>query len=159
MDISERIGDHNLDNLPNKTQATGFVTLTNKLANNDWRSEVNIPLLYNTEAIERKVELGDYLVGWQRKSFQTQLGHHAIAADNLIMSGFQRRGLSASYALPGNNTLLTGFAMRGSQVSGFERGLGLGDSTDRIQGGMVTTYPVQTEGKTENEDTHHSNHE
>ena len=147
VDISERIGDNHLNYLPNKTQATGSVTLTNNLANNDWRSEVSIPLLYNTEAIERKVELGDYLAGWQRKSFQTQLGHHAIAADNLIMSGFQRRGLSASYTLP-DNTLLTGFAMRGSQVSGFERGLGLGDSTDRIQGGMVTAYPVQTEGKT-----------
>jgi len=148
LEVSQRLGDKNLLTSPNKTQGTGSVTLSGSLADGDWRAEALLPLLYNSASEKRKVELSDYLVSWQQKSFKSQLGHHPIAADNLIMSGFQRRGLSANYTLPDNNTLLTGFAMRGSQVSGFEHGLGLGNSSDRIQGGMVTTYPIQTDDKT-----------
>lgn len=146
LEVSQRVADNNLSMPPGRTQATGSMTIQGRLADEEWRSEITLPLIYNSLNNNRKLDAGDFLLDWERRSLQARLGHHPIVPESMVMSGFSRRGVSATYTSPVNGASVTGFAMRGNQVNGFQDGLGLNDSQNRIEGGVVSLYPLQGGG-------------
>ncbi|MCW8891351.1 MAG: hypothetical protein OQL20_11895, partial [Sedimenticola sp.] len=143
VEVSKRIGEKNMTALPTRrTQGTGSAAIQGRLADGDWQAGLSLPLFYNSNTEGREVEVGEYLLDWQRKSLSAKAGHHAIAPDSLVLSGFNRRGVSATFSSQAYATSVTGFNMRGSHLSGFQDGLGVGDSNDYVSGGVVTAYPV-----------------
>ena len=143
LEVAKRIGEKNMTALPDRrTQGSGSAAIQGRLADGDWQAGLNLPLFYNSNTTGREVEVGEFLLDWQRKSLSAKVGHHPIAPDSLVMSGFNRRGVSATYSSQEYATSVTGFNMRGSQLSGFQDGLGVSDSDDYVNGGVVTAYPV-----------------
>jgi hypothetical protein len=143
VEFSRRVGEKNMAALPSRrTQGTGSAAIQGRLADSDWQAGLHLPLFYNSNTEGREIEAGEFLLDWQRKSLSAKVGHHPIAPDSLVMSGFNRRGVSATYASSLYATRMTGFSMRGSQVSGFQHGMGVGERTDQVQGGVITAFPI-----------------
>ncbi|WP_273438224.1 hypothetical protein [Sedimenticola selenatireducens] len=142
-ELSQRLAENNLSDLPpQRTQGTGSAIIQGRAADNDWQAGVNLPLFYSSNSEGREVDVGEFLMDWQQNALSAKVGHHPISPDNLVMSGFNRRGVSASYSAQAFDTRVTGFSMRGSQLAGFQGGLGVTDNTDQVNGGVVTAYPI-----------------
>jgi hypothetical protein len=148
LEVSRRVGDKNLSSAPEKTQSSGSMNIQGALADGDWRATLQLPLMYDSQSTTREIEAGNFLFGWERKGAHARLGHHPMAPDSLVMSGFDRRGVSAGYVSPETGAGVTGFVMRGSQITGFQDGWGIGDESDRVKGAVATFYPVRENDRT-----------
>ncbi len=142
-ELSQRLADNNLSDLPpHRTQGTGTAVIQGRIADDAWQAGLNLPLFYNSNSGGREVDVGEFLLDWQQDALSAKVGHHPISPDNLVLSGFNRRGVSATYKARALDTRVTGFSMRGSQIAGFQGGLGVTDDMDQVNGGIVTAYPI-----------------
>jgi len=147
LEISQRVAEKNLTDPPDRTQGSGSLNLQGTLDDGNWRTEVKLPFIYNSLDEERQFEIGEYLLGWQWLSLGAKVGHHQIDHESLVLSGFNRRGVSATYASTDKTVSVTGFAMHGSKISGFNEGLGVTDEEDRVEGAVVSLYPIKDSNK------------
>ena len=146
--VSQRVGEHNLKKpRPDRTQSAASIGINGVLADNDWRSSLNLPVLYDSALQKKELDIGDFRMDWQQNRVSAVIGHQAVGSDSLIISGFNRRGMSAGYNDQDSGTSVQGFVVRGNAISGITHGLGVGDVDNRIQGASVKFYPVREQGK------------
>ena len=143
---SQRIADKNLTPPePNEFTGQGSAIMQGRVADDDWDVSGQMDLIYNSESQlpVKDLDLASYLVSGRQNTSQLNLGHHSLAQNSLVMEGFNRRGLSASTRLDTFNSAATGFVMRPDIVLGFRQGLGLSDSTNRVNGIVLESQPLQ----------------
>lgn len=148
----DRFADNNLSEPPPKRrQADGGMQLQSTLANGGWSATADADLLgtsnsQNVANADDKILLGNFLFTGQSGPFSIAGGHHQIGPDSLIMAAFNRRGVSGSLSTEERTASLTAFAMRPDDLRGFQRGFGVGDSDNRIDGAIVSGRPLAAQG-------------
>lgn len=150
LNLTHRIADDGLNNLPSRNQANGAMQLSGALADSDWRLSGNADLLGNTQEdqmprLKNHVDIGHFLVTGQTGPLTVNAGHHNIAPDNLVMQGFNRRGVSASLATPQGGASITGFGLHGEDIYGAQKGVGIGDPGNRVNGIVTSAHPISSD--------------
>ena len=143
--VTNRVADQNLENLPKSTQAQGGLGMEGAIADKDWRVSGNIDFLYNSQSDQtvndREFDMGEYLLTGKVGPAQSDIGHHAIEPNSLVMESFKRRGVSASMSPKNQQAKVTAFVMRTDRIIGFQQGLGINDPEKRVAGVVGSANP------------------
>lgn len=157
LDISRRIDEDELPDLPNETQAQGASSVQGRLAEDQWEAVAEANFLYDSVGVQgrgsstdfrggREFDLGEFLVAGRTEHVSALAGHHALRHQSLIMQGFHRRGVSLTGATASKMLSASGFAFRTEPITGFRDGLGVGRHEHRVAGSMVTARPIPGQG-------------
>jgi hypothetical protein len=147
---SERIADNNLaEPKPKAFQADGAAKLQMALANGSWRATGQMDLLYKSlrELMPRGengpyVDVGTFLFTYEQGPVVAQAGDQSPAPDSLILSGFQRRGVSVGAQSAERGLAMTAFSLRTRNAVGFVDGLGTGDANNVTSGVVFSARPI-----------------
>jgi hypothetical protein len=145
---SERIAESNLSQpAPPRFTINGTFDLKAARTMAEWSAEATLKGLYGTDN-------GTSAVGGQAVlPAQMQLalrhgkdnlivGDQTIPFDNLAIGGLSRRGISGHLAVAPLDADATVFSVRDSSLAGFYGGLGIGDSSDIVSGGVLQAHPI-----------------
>ncbi|MCR4331985.1 MAG: hypothetical protein NUV34_04695, partial [Sulfuricaulis sp.] len=150
LNLTRRISDDALVNPPGRDQANGAMQLQGALADDNWRLNGTADILGNTQENQmprnkNRMDIGNFLVTGNAGLLTVNAGHHTIASDSFVMQGFNRRGVSASVASPETGASITGFGLRNQDIYGTQKGLGIGDANNRVNGIVTTARPVSSD--------------
>ncbi len=149
IDGSQRVHAREEPETPDELEANGsgrleYLTDTGKRIN---RAQAD--LMYDSNWREtsapRPIELGDFLLTSEGSNSRFSAGHHfpgpvaGTAGSSLIMDGGSRRGVSSTWGIRRWPTNFSAFMLRTDSIYGFQNGLGIGDSDNRIEGLMFDT--------------------
>ncbi len=139
--------DGNLDNAPRRAQADAAGQFNGSYASETWRTNAMLSFIANSQSnhMPRQtghVDLGQFLIAADSGKYSLKAGDHAIGPDSLVLQSFARRGVSAAASAPDGTASITGFAMHGSQLMGAAHGLGVTDSSDRVDGVLAALRPL-----------------
>jgi hypothetical protein len=156
LGANERIAERNLaEPKPSTFQADGAAQLQAALANGAWRTTGQMDLLYNSQkGLMPRGENGTYvdvttfLLTYEQGPVIAQAGRHGAAPDSLILSGFQRRGVSVGAQSRDVGLGATAFSLRTQDAVGFVDGLGIGDSNNLTNGIVLSARPIRTRPET-----------
>lgn len=153
MDISAessyRLADSNLTAAPDHLTARGGANVAGLIGEQAWRSSLAANFLYTDQkdrAVDgRPFDIGEFLlsgeVGGTTFELGAGLGHQDVGADNLLLSGFYRRGGTVRVATTDDLISVTGFALQSEPTVGFTRMSGLGDADNRADGVHAVIRP------------------
>ncbi len=148
LNAVRRIADDDLPaSAPDKTQGNGAAQFYGNIADGDWRVLGNMDLFYNTQTNllprqKSQLDMGRFLVKGDAGLMTASAGHHSVGSDNLIMQGFNRRGVSVGVGRDTNPANATAFSLRTQDIVGFQEGLGIGDDNNRVDGVVVAGRPI-----------------
>lgn len=148
LSASYRIADRNLvEPAPDKAQYSGAAQVRGLVADGDWRVQGNIDLLYDSQGGDpgrqpRALDSGRFLVRADAGALTAAAGHQDIGPESLILAGFNRRGVSVGFVDRNAGNSATAFALHTQDVIGFQDGLGVGDSGNRVDGVVASGRPV-----------------
>lgn len=89
-----------------------------------------------------RVDIGRFSFTGAQGPVSAAIGHQSVGADGLIMQGFNRRGVSARLGSQESRISLTGFSLHAQDIIGFQEGLGIGSSDNRVDGVVINSRPV-----------------
>ena len=146
-----RIAENNLeDPKPGLETGSGTVDLRGSVSSGDWTLESDVQALLDSrqdQTLSGDVAEGNFRIAadyaGQNLDVAAQLGRHGIKANNLLMSGFQRRGASLTSSTKQDRLSVSVFAHRPDDAVEFENMLGLSDSDNLITGTHVTWQPFE----------------
>ncbi len=143
LSVNQRIADNNLSqNTPSRLQGQGSAQIAYAAANGEWHTDGQIDLLYNSlNNNGRDFNSGEFLFSAGNTYMDARIGHQTVGSTSLIMNNFRRRGISLEGRLPTINTKISGFALASDDIIGFQRGLGVGDSRQRVDGITFDSSP------------------
>lgn len=150
LELSQRLADSGFENTPDRFVASGGGYGNAAYDNGPWSFTGNGNYLGLSEQARapsgNNIDLGEYNFTGRFDGDdvfgQVALGHQDLGANNFIMSGFNRRGLSASVGSADQAYSLTGFGFRPEAVTGADEFTGLNDSKNRLTGFMATAQPI-----------------
>ena len=131
-----------------KTQGQGSYQFQSLQSTSNVRLTNRADVIYNSQRNQtqngRKLDLNEFNLSSEWSQSSVSLGHHSIPANSLVLTDFNRRGLSASFNNESKTFSATGFAMRTEVITGFENGLGIGDHNNRTDGLAITASPFSS---------------
>ncbi|MDZ7736093.1 MAG: hypothetical protein U5P41_08310 [Gammaproteobacteria bacterium] len=127
----------------------GGANVRGAAADGNWEVHGRANSIYDSELSRtidgRNLDLGEYqLTGiYHLEDIDASVtaGHQQVGSNNLIMSDFQRRGMSASVSSPDSGGEITAFALRADPVAGVPHLSGVGEPDTRLEG-FAGTAPV-----------------
>ena len=118
-------------------------------SDNNWRVSSQADFLYNQKTDQtfrgEEFDVNEYLLKAELPQTTLQLGHHDVGMDSLILSQFNRRGISARVESEDKRFDVTGFSMRTESIAGFHHGLGFSDNSSRTSGVVLNSFPVTSD--------------
>ena len=90
----------------------------------------------------RELELGEYRLSARTDNVSAVLGHHAPAAESLLIQDFHRRGVSVTAQSDNERVVGSGFVYRTEPVNGFRFGAGVGNHEHRVAGSLLSLSPL-----------------
>jgi hypothetical protein len=147
LNASWRIAERDLaENAPGSLQGSGATQLQGTAADGDWRVRGNADFLYSGQPAlmprqEGHFDVGRFLVRADSGPVVAAAGHQTVGPESLVMQGFNRRGVSVGVGREADAAVATAFSLSGQDVIGFQRGLGVGDSGNRVDGVSVVGRP------------------
>ena len=148
VNASARIAERDLsENAPGKWQGNGAAQLQGAAADGNWRARGNADFLYNGQPAlmprqEGHFDVGRFLASGDSGPVTAAVGHQSVAPDSLVMQGFNRRGVSVGVGRETDAAAATAFSLSGQDVIGFQHGLAISDSKNRVDGVSVVGRPV-----------------
>ncbi|MBW2207484.1 MAG: hypothetical protein JRG79_11285 [Deltaproteobacteria bacterium] len=146
LTASQRVGDKNIDADPDRLQGQGGASLGSVIADEGWQVDSRADLIYNSQHEQtpngHQLDLGEYLLTGNTESTELRVGHHAVPQNNFTLDNFYRRGISGDIGISSLRSTVTGFSMRSEQITGFNEGLGVGDSDNRVDGVLLHSQPL-----------------
>ena len=161
VEIGYRFDEEGLDEPDDRLAATGNVRLRTDASAGQWTLDGNADLLLQTdhdtlvaglseEGLEdgfdlearNDIELGEYLFQGKRPGLDAVVGHHELSGGSLLVSDFNRRGVSVNSRVEDGRLGGSVFAFRTEPVVGWNHGLGIGDEENRVLGAMATLRPL-----------------
>jgi hypothetical protein len=145
----QRVSD-DLDNPPEeRQQGQGSLGWESRHANDDWEVTSHANIIYNSQRDQNlsgeALDLTDYQVRNRMKNGEIVLGHQLVSPGSLVLTDFNRRGLSASYHSDQQRFQATGFSTRTEEITGFDNLVGLEDSNNVSNGVIVAAYPFEAQ--------------
>ncbi|GAB4371294.1 MAG: hypothetical protein Kow00114_32100 [Kiloniellaceae bacterium] len=116
----------------------------------NWRLSAQANYLYNSQLElgldQRNFDIGEYRLDGdvQNDDFFAglTLGDHDTGIDNLIMSGFYRRGASFRAGTTDDSLSVTGFVQRTEPLVGTRHVVGISHDEERVEGASVSMRPI-----------------
>lgn len=94
----------------------------------------------------RRVDIGEYnfSADYQGDAIKggTKIGHHDVGVDSFVMSGFNRRGISASAGTAGDSASATAFSFAADSIVGAADIVGSAENSGHVQGGLIGFRPM-----------------
>lgn len=155
LEISQRLADRRVDGSISRLQVTGggdgYATYNEGSWSLTGSANYFARSAKDRSPNRRRFDIGEYnFTGRFDNSEhfgQIALGHQSLATNNYILSGFNRRGLSASFGNSDKSLAVTGFGLRTDAIIGREDISGVNDSDNLVQGAIVKTNPIPAWGK------------
>src|SRR5262245_58829109 len=147
LNASARIADRDLaENAPGTWQGNGAAQLQGAAADGNWRVRGNADFLANGQPAlmprqEGHFDVGRFLVKADSGAFAAAAGHQTVGPESLVMQGFNRRGVSVGVGREADGVSATAFMLSGQDVIGFQHGLAISDSGNRVDGVSVVGRP------------------
>ena len=85
----------------------------------------------------KALDLGTFLATAQGETLGVNVGHHAVASNDLLFDGYEKRGMSINSQWQPMNTQLILFGMSAQDRVGANDALGLNDRNNQYQGGAM----------------------
>jgi len=130
---------------PREFQGQAISQIGFNTTNGDWYSEGQFDLLYDSikenRINNRAIDNNEFLFSVGNQHTNAKIGHHSIGVTSLVMNNFRHRGVSFESRIASINSRVTGFSFSSANISGFSRGLGIGDSQQRVDGATFDTSP------------------
>lgn len=148
--IFARIADKNVDGVDRVTgQSAGEGSLV--MGEGGWESNTTANYFYNSQKQQsltgHQLDLGEYRITNSYRndtiSSQLNLGHHDVGAQNFIMNGFYRRGVSARIGPASERLSVTGFALRSESLVGIRDFGGIEEANHRVEGAYLRLRPIE----------------
>ncbi|MFI4888898.1 MAG: hypothetical protein ACHQIL_00040 [Steroidobacterales bacterium] len=145
---SERVAESNLTPpAPPRFTINGTFDVKAARTMSEWTAEASMNGLYGTDngtsAIAgQAVQPGQMQLALKRHKDSLIVGDQTLPFDNLLVSGLSRRGISGHLADMPLGMDATAFSVRDSSLAGFYGGLGVGDSSDIVSGGVIQSHPI-----------------
>ena len=149
-EVNGRVAENGIDTPPQHVTAESGGNVEAAAGDDHWRLRVQGNYLYNSQIElgldERNIDIGEYRIDgdFEQDSFFAgfTVGDHDTGIENLIMSGFYRRGASFRAGLSDNSLTVTGFVQSSEALVGSRHMLGISHDEDRIEGASVAIRPI-----------------
>ncbi len=143
---SRRLADDGLSGAPGAFQSEGVAQVRGQLADGGWRVDGEADLLYNPRRELRPegmapLDAGAFRLRARRGGWEALAGQQMPLAESLIARDFLRRGASVAYLHGRSGLSLQGFASQAQETVGFNKGLGLDEAGNRLQGLVLSLRP------------------
>lgn len=117
-----------------------------------WRLSAQGNYLYNSQLElgldERNFDIGEYRFDGDIEHEDLfagfTFGDHDTGVDNLLMSGFYRRGVSLRAGTTDDRLSVTGFVQRTESMVGTRHVVGISHDEERIEGASVSVRPIES---------------
>ncbi|MGE5768647.1 MAG: hypothetical protein ACM35H_15770, partial [Bacteroidota bacterium] len=117
-----------------------------------WRLSAQGNYLYNSQVelgLEgRRIDIGEYRFDGDIEQDDLfagfTVGDHDTGIDNMLMSGFYRRGVSLRAGTADDRLAVTGFVQRTETLVGTRRVIGIDQDDQRIEGASIAVRPVES---------------
>lgn len=149
-EVNARIAENGVDTPPQHVTGESAGNVEAAAGDEGWRVSVQGNYLYNSQLElglnERNFDIGEYRIDGDYEGDSLfagfTVGDHDIGVDNLVMSGFYRRGVSLRAGLPDDRLTVTGFVQRTESDIGTKHALGISHDEERIQGASISLRPI-----------------
>lgn len=147
--VQQLAEDEGINRTVDRLTMQGGADVKGAAADGNWEIQGKGNAIYDSELSRtidgRNLDLGEYqLTGiyhLEDVDGSVTAGHQQVGSNNLIMSDFQRRGLSASVGSPETGSDLTVFALRADPIAGVSHLSGVGEPDTRLEG-FAGTAPL-----------------
>ncbi|MEO3429938.1 hypothetical protein AAFN88_13825 [Pelagibius sp. CAU 1746] len=150
-EVNARIAENGVDVPPQHVTGESAGNVEAAAGDDHWRITAQGNYLYNSQLElgidERNLDLGEFRIDgdYERESSFAgfTVGDHDTGIENLIMSGFYRRGVSLRAGLADERLTVTGFVQRTEAMVGTKHVLGISHDEERVEGVSVSVRPVE----------------
>ncbi|MEQ8357659.1 MAG: hypothetical protein RH942_19140 [Kiloniellaceae bacterium] len=150
-EINARVADRGLTTPSQHVTGESGGNVEAAAGDEQWRVSARGNYLYNSQLElgldERNFDIGEYRIDGdiENENFFAGLtvGDHDTGIDNLIMSGFYRRGASFRAGLADDRLTVTGFVQRTESLVGTRHVVGISHEEDRVEGASVAIRPIE----------------
>lgn len=150
-EINGRVLDGGIDTPPQHVTAESGGNFEGAAGDENWRLSLQGNYLYNSQLElgldNRNFDFGEYRLDgdFENEDFFAGLtaGNHDTGIDSLIMSGFNRRGVSLRAGTADDRISATAFMLRTESLVGTRHVLGISHDEDRIEGASVSVRPIE----------------
>lgn len=148
--ISGRIAENGVEVPPEHVTAESGGNLQAEAGDENWRITVQGDYFYNSQLDitpdGRNIDIGQYRLDaeiFDEDYFSRfTVGDHDTGIDNFIMSGFYRRGVSATLGTFDEAVTVTGFVQSTESLVGTRHVVGISHEEDRVEGLSVSVRPI-----------------
>ncbi len=150
-EVNTRIAENGLDTPPQHVTGESAGNVDAAAGDEHWRISAQGNYLYNSQLElgidERNFDLGEFRIDgdYEQDSYFAgfTVGDHDTGVDNLIMSGFYRRGVSLRAGFADDRLTVTGFVQRTESLVGTKHVLGISHDEERVEGASVSVRPIE----------------
>ncbi|VAW97810.1 hypothetical protein MNBD_GAMMA21-2901 [hydrothermal vent metagenome] len=146
LQVSQRVADNFESDTVGETQGQGSAVFASVNSTRNVRITSSADFIYNSQSEQtltgREFDLNEFNLKSEWSQASVTVGHQTIAANSLVLTDFNRRGVSGSIRNEGDTFTSTAFGMRTETIAGFEEGLGIGDSQNRTAGAVINVSPI-----------------
>ncbi len=139
---TQMVADNGIDRNVDRLSLQGAADIHGAVADGNWEAQLTANSIYDSELSRtidgRNLDLGEYqLMGiYHLDGIDGSIvaGHQQVGENNLIMSDFYRRGMSASVQSAETGSNITAFALHSEPIVGVSHLSGVGEEETRIEG-------------------------
>lgn len=150
-ELNARVAKRGIDTTSDKITADSGGNAEAAAGDENWRITAQGNYIYNSQPElgidERNFDIGEYRFDGdiQDEDFYAgvTVGNHDTGIESLIMSAFNRRGISFRAGTTDDRVSATGFVLRTESLIGTRKVLGISDSDERIEGASVSVRPIE----------------
>lgn len=150
-EVNGRVLDGGLDTPPQHVTGESGGNLEASAGDENWRVSVQSNYIYNSQLElglnDRNLDLGEYRIDgdFQNEDFFAGLtaGNHDTGIESLVMSAFNRRGVSVRAGTADDRISATGFVLRTESIVGTRHVLGISHDEERIEGASISVRPIE----------------
>lgn len=147
LQVLQRVADNFTLDTVGRTQGQGSAAIASHHATNSVRLTSSADFIYNSQRDQtlngRKFDLNEFNLTSEWSQAAVSVGHQSVPANSLILADFNRRGVSATVGTESRSVTATAFGLRTETITGFEHGLGVGDSQHRTAGAVIRAAPLE----------------
>ncbi|MGD1877613.1 MAG: hypothetical protein ACFB13_08960, partial [Kiloniellaceae bacterium] len=150
--VSTRVAENGVDTPPQHVTGESAGNVEGAAGDEHWRLSARGNYLYNSQLElgldERNFDIGEYRIDGDFKNDDffagLTVGDHDTGIDNLIMSGFYRRGVSLRVGTADDRLSVTGFVQRTEALVGTRYAVGINHDEERVEGASISVRPIES---------------
>lgn len=146
LQVTQRVADNFTSDTVGRTQGQGGAAFSSLHSTDNVRITSSADFIYNSQIEQtpnnRKLEVNQFNLTSEWSQAGVSIGQQNIPTNSLILTDFNRRGVTASVNTESGNLIATVFGTRTETISGFEHGLGVSDGNHRTQGAVIRIAPL-----------------